>query len=131
MQRWSVQVPPTLKAASTLIGFIKSGNGTVGKTQEERVKILRSAQDHLIGKTVQIRGDEQSGKGRVLYLLALTPEQVMEENRDRRMEGQHYSVGAFEAVVSWKESDGSHCGRFLKIGLLKVDSSSDPVKEVD
>lgn len=73
----SIVVPPTKGACNLLISFIKSGNGTVGSNEGERIALTISYQRKWLGRRVKTSMSFAKGEmGTVVYLAARDPETI-------------------------------------------------------
>ena len=92
--------PQTAAASVAIETYLLHGNGTAGRTEEERVEILRSYQNLYISRSVQHRHNHRTGQ--VLWLVPRQPKDVrslVEQGKD--------PIFPFRAHVRWtKQSAG-------------------------
>src|SRR4030042_2780179 len=72
--------PPTKAACRSLIAYIVKGNATIGKSPKERIDIIKNNQKKWVGKKITHRCG--SKKGRILYIMARTKDEVLDARRD-------------------------------------------------
>lgn len=105
---FSIQYPEDASPASlvSLIQYIRRGNGTQGKTPQERIMLIQQAHDEWIGKRVTQRNDNRSMQGVVKYLLAKVQAQVLAMRRALRhhdMDARTQPLSPFRAGVLWDD----------------------------
>ncbi|HSX41803.1 MAG TPA: hypothetical protein VLE93_00460 [Candidatus Saccharimonadales bacterium] len=113
LRQLGVKVPPrslTKNAAGRLITYIKSGNGTLGKTPAERAAISRTYIEKFVGKRVYCASGDTVYRGRigtVLYLRARVIDEVAEVRQKRLERGEdgQFTVSPFAAIVEWDATE--------------------------
>jgi len=73
---YGITLPQGIKRRScqTLISFIRQGNSTVGKTEQERIVILNDFLERWVGARVRDRGGGVEGV--VLYFFIHSPDKL-------------------------------------------------------
>jgi len=92
--------PPTRLSCTRLISYIKEGNGSIGKTESERIAITISAQRKWHDRKVQYRYDDRVGI--IQYLIFRTVREVS-FLAEANVLGQEESRGMqpFNLFVRW------------------------------
>ncbi len=86
--------PQTAAAAVAIETYLLHGNGTEGRTEEDRITILRSFQSSYISRTVRHRKNHRTGQ--VLWLVPRQPQDV----RSLVKQGKQV-IFPFRAHVRW------------------------------
>lgn len=113
--------PPTKAACSSIITYIKRGNGTIGKDEGDRINITAEFQDQWLGQEVKkIDGkkkeDPRMPKGRVLYLRARKENEINSIKRNRKDHPDNQPIRPFDAWV--QHEDGKR--RTHNLSYLKI-----------
>lgn len=116
LNQFGILPPPTKSSASDLIGFVLKGNGTGGKTQSDRIGLVKHAQTKWIGKKVTLMGRE-SQTGTVLYIRAKDSSKVYDQkifNIDSNIKRE---VHPFVAHIKWEDG---HTSQYSLGGIVEA-----------
>lgn len=106
LKEMGIECPEDASPASlpSLISYIRRGNGVCGKTTEERIELVKEAQDMWIGKQVA-QGNADGRRGTIKYLLAKLPQQVIAMRGGLNQSGidaRPRTSSPFRAGVLWR-----------------------------
>ena len=118
LQNRGIAVPATKAACSTLIDYVKKGNGAgSARTESERIAVIRAVQRQWNSERVH-RRDFPGEQGIVRYVLAYRSSEVREYVLTMKEVGQEMdprNLSPFKALVEWDEARSSQ----LALALLE------------